>query len=96
MSTAYVAFDTRSGRIISVHHGASDASYARQRAQGYSKIAQDYSKIADEYIAVIAVPSGACEQGKQYKIDIDRKMLVETAAGEQGVGFGFGSTGRVS
>jgi len=89
MSTTYVAYDTQSGRIISVHHGAPDACYARQRAQ-------NHSKLAEEYIVVIEVPSGACERGKQYKIDIDRKMLVETEEGEQGFGFGFGKTGELS
>lgn len=89
MATTYVAFDRRSGRILSVHHGAVDARHARERAQSHAKI-------SDEHIAVITVPSDAVERGKQYKVDVGRNVLVAAAAGEDGVGFGFGVTGRSS
>jgi hypothetical protein len=89
VSTAHVVYDTRSGQIISVHHGTSDIDHARQRAQ-------IHSKIAGERMAVIAVPFHVCETGKQYMIDIDRKTLIETTADEQGISFGFGRTGSLS
>lgn len=88
MATTYVIFDTRSGRIFSVHHGAVDAKHARESMQYHTKI-------SDEHIAVITVPSDAVEQGKQYKVDLNRKVLV-AADSEDGVGFGFGITGRSS
>jgi hypothetical protein len=89
MATTFVAFDTRSGQILSVYHGAVDARHARESAQYHSKI-------SDEHIAVISVPSQSVELGKQYKVDVGRKVLVEAATGESGVGFGFGVTGRSS
>jgi hypothetical protein len=45
---------------------------------------------------MITVPSEAFEPGKRYKVDVSRKALVETRAGEGGVGFSFGTTGRSS
>jgi hypothetical protein len=89
MATTYVAFDTRSGRILSVHHGAVDARHAREGC------AQHHAKISDEHIEVITVPSDAVERGKLYKVDVGRNVLV-AVAGEDGVGvgFGFGVTGQ--
>ncbi|HKO84047.1 MAG TPA: hypothetical protein VJ140_05675 [Actinomycetota bacterium] len=52
------------------------------------------ANITAEDIAVITVPYDAIEQGKQYRVDVSRNTLVETAAG-QGVGFAFGG-GRPS
>jgi hypothetical protein len=96
MATTYVAFDTRSGRILSVHHGPMDAKEARGGAQYHTQYhGQHDAKISDEQVAVIAVPSGAVEQGKQYKVDLSCKALVATE-GKDGVGFGFGVTGRSS
>ena len=89
MATTYVAFDTRSGRILSVYHGEVDAKYAQERAQYHAKISK-------EHVAVVAVSSDVIEQGKHYKVDVSRKELVTAAAGEEGVGFGFGVTGRFS
>ncbi len=95
MSSTHIAYDTQSGRIISIHHGHIDAGYARQRVEHYAKI-KPYAKISKKQIAVITVTSEAFERGKRYKVDVGRKELVETAAGEGGVGFSFGATGRSS
>ncbi|MBZ5531017.1 MAG: hypothetical protein LAO20_06270 [Acidobacteriia bacterium] len=82
----HIAYDTRSGQIISVHRGPADAAHAQQRAH-------ERSKIAREHLAAIEVQSDAMQPGKLYKIDPQRKALVEVAAGEKGSGFG-GGTGR--
>ncbi len=89
MTTAYVAYDVRSGRITSVHHGAADAEHARQSAHRQTKI-------ADEHVAVISVPSESFERRKQYKVDVSHKVLVAATTGEGGVGGGFGAAGRSS
>ena len=39
-----------------------------------------HGKISDQHIAVIPVASDAVNQRKLYKVDIDRKVLIETAA----------------
>jgi len=97
MATTYIAFDTRSGRILSVHHGAMDAKEARAGGIQYHTRfhGQHDAKISDEHVAVITVPSDTVEQGKQYKVDVSRKVLVATED-KDGVGFGFGITGRSS
>jgi hypothetical protein len=82
MTTTYVTFDTRSGQILSVHHGAVDSSHALEGAQ-------HHVKISDKHISVIPVPSDAVEQGTLYKVDVGRNLLVTAAVSEGGVGFSF-------
>jgi hypothetical protein len=86
MSTNYVAFDSRSGRIVSVHLVAEDVARASARAQRYSRI-------GTEHIKVIAVPADAVERGQRYKVDVERGELV-AAPEDDGVSFSYGSTVR--
>jgi hypothetical protein len=84
--TTHVAYDTRSGRIISIHHGENDTSKIHQRAQHHGNVEQ-------QHVAVISIQSATMERGKTYKVDVSRKALVEAPAGE-GVGFSFGATAK--
>ncbi len=93
MTTTYVTFDTRSGQILIVHHGAADATEARKGAQ-YSR--QPDAKIGDEHIGVIPVFSEAIDNEKLYKVDVGNKVLVAASAEHGGVGFGFGEADRSS
>jgi hypothetical protein len=93
MTTTYVTFDTRSGQILSVHHGAVDAKEARAGAQYYR---QHDAKISDEHIGVISVPSDTVDMEKLYKVDVGRNVLVAASAQDGGVGFGFGEAGQSS
>lgn len=83
MPATYIAFDVRSGQILSVHHGADNAEYVRERVQQRSKISR-------EHVEVIAASAPFGEKGKRYKVDIARKALVEAEAGDRAVGFAFG------
>jgi hypothetical protein len=93
MTTTYVTFDKRSGQILSAHHGAIDAKEALTGAQ-YHRHHQ--SKISDEHIDVIPIPSDALDEGKLYKVDVGRKVLVVATAQDGGIAFGFGEAGRSS
>ena len=86
MPEAHIAFDTRSGRILSVHHGASNSADAKRTAHEHSKVALEHVEVVNE--------DAAFARGKRYRIDPVRKALVEAGKGEEGSGFGFGSTGR--
>jgi len=90
MTTTYVTYDTRSGQILGVHHGAIDANEARAGAQ--HRRSQD-AKINDEHIGVLSIPSDAVGKEELYKVDVGRKMLVAATAEDGGVGFGFGEAG---
>ena len=92
--TTYVAFDAQSGRILSVHHGAKDEQEARASLQHLPRLADD-TYVAQGQLQVMAIPAGAIEPGKQYKIDVGRRALVATQERE-GVGFGTGSVGRTT
>lgn len=84
--TTHIAYDTRSGRIISIHHGENDTSKIHHRAQRHGKVEQ-------QYVGVISIQAGTMQRGKTYKVDLSRKALVEAPAGE-GVGFSFGPTAK--
>jgi hypothetical protein len=88
MSTI-ITFDVRSGRILGVHHGVANEEGAR-------KSAQRHSQLNAEHIDLLTTDAVELDKSKQYKVDVSRKMLVPTAEGEEGVWFGFGSTGRTN
>jgi hypothetical protein len=90
--TTYVAFDTQSGRILSVHYGAKDEKEARASLQHLPR-PDDGGYTADVQVGFLTVPAGAVETGAHYKVDVGRKTLVATQERE-GVGFAVGSAGR--
>lgn len=83
--SAHVAYDTETGRIIAVHHGAVDEAHARQLAANYARVKQctksKSTKVDEGQIAVISVTLGDFKPAKQYKVDVKRKTLVETDGG---------------
>jgi hypothetical protein len=85
MASSRLTYDTRTGRIISLHHGQVDDAHARRKAQ-------QYTSIGDEHITVITVPLDGFKPSQRYKVDTNRKTLVECAVGDGGVGFSVGST----
>jgi hypothetical protein len=87
MSTAYVAFDTRSGRIVSVHYGAPSPHHARKSALARGKI-------IEEHLEILSIQQEEVQPGKKYKVDPKQKKLIETESVTEGAGFGFGQTAR--
>lgn len=86
MST-FVTYDARTGEILSVHHGSMDVDHAR-------RFAQQRSKADREHIDAIAVEMNALTRGKCYKVDPQRKTIIESPAGE-GMGFAVGSAAEL-
>ena len=84
MSDAYfevlIAYETPSGRIVGVHHGATDPGYEWKPT---------FDPGANVEILRTSLPERT--HGKHYAVDVVRRELVETVD-EQGVGFGFGPT----
>ena len=76
-----VAYDTRSGRIVRVHHGASDAG-------------DEWTRGLDPDIPLDVLQTSVPEDapGKYYAVDTERRCLVETD-GDHGISFGFGAVG---
>jgi hypothetical protein len=88
MSTI-ITFDVRSGRILGIHHGSADEERAR-------KSAEHHSKVSAEHIDLLTTDAVELDKSKRYKVDVSGKTLVPTEAGEEGVWFGFGSTGSTN
>ena len=84
MSNIFIAYDTRTGRIVGVHHGPADPEYAWN-----PKLDPDL------HLAILRGPFPECSEGNRYAVDTTHKKLVEVS-GEQGINFGFGKTGEIS
>jgi hypothetical protein len=85
MSTIYVAFDSQSGRILSVHRGARDHSSVR------ASCAQRNSEYREQDISVLTVRPDFVRSKMRYRVDVGSKTLIEVNDQEDGVGFGFGA-----
>ena len=79
-----IAYETPSGRIVGVRHGALGPG------EEWRPTVRPGSHVA---ILRTSLPEGS--SGKHYAVDIARQVLVE-ADDEEGVGFGFGPTGGAS
>jgi hypothetical protein len=100
MATAHVAYDVRSGRIISVHHGDKGAYHVADVVRHVNTAVAMQGKgrhrmVADEDVAVIQV-SSPLAPSKAYRVDVATGQLVEAKAGEEGVNFGLGGVAGTS
>jgi hypothetical protein len=84
MSNIAIEYDTRTGRIVSVHHGSA-----------YPEHAPNPRRDPELHRAILRGPFPECHEGKRYAVDTAQKKLVEVA-GKHGVSFGFGKTGGTS
>lgn len=84
----YIDFDTRSGQILSVHHGSGAEGAARHTALHQ---ARRRTPVEAENVRELAVAAEYFEPGKRYRVDPRSGTLV---ADQAGVGFSFGSVGR--
>jgi hypothetical protein len=80
----FIAYETPSGRIVGVHHGAADPGYEWKP-----------SFAAGTQLEILRTSLPQRTDGKHYAVDVARKELIETADNE-GVSFGFGPTGGAS
>ena len=89
MTKTFVVFDAGSGRIVSVHHHAGDATQAQRRAK---LLARDKKGPTD----VLEVAAGQLKRGVSYNVDTAQRKLREVAKGEMAVSFAFGATGSTA
>ena len=84
MFSTFIAYDTGTGRIVGVHHGPEYSTYTWQPEAKFGP-----------HLAVLRGPFPQWRDGKRYRVDAARQELVEVAT-EQGIDFGFGSSGGTS
>ena len=81
MSRTFIAYDTRSGRIVAAHHGPDLPGYEWKPQFG-----------SDLQVAIVEGPFPEVCVGKQYTFHAATRKLVETM-GQSGITFGFGTSG---
>ena len=84
MTRTFIAYDTRSGRIVAAHHGPDVPGYEWKPQFG-----------PDLQLAIVEGPFPELCDGKQYAFHAATRKLVETL-GQSGISFGFGTSGGTS
>jgi hypothetical protein len=88
MASVFVVYDVRSGQIITMHHGAIDRAKVERSAK-------DDTQISSGYLSVIEIPTETLKAEVRYKVDVTRKVLVQSAKGERGSGSLSGKSSSV-
>jgi hypothetical protein len=85
MSRTFVCYDSKTGKIVSVHHNIASEAEVRRRV---AKL-KSGSGVTLEVLEV----SGKNVQAIPHRVDIVRRTLVAAGEKEAGIKFGFGSNG---
>jgi hypothetical protein len=80
--TTHIAYEITTGRILLVHHFAAEPTDPEVTRRDAVLLAEP----SEDQVAVISVADDI-EAGRPYRVDVDRKVLVEAEAGEEGVAF---------
>jgi hypothetical protein len=88
VATAHIAYEITTGRILLLHHFAAEPA----EPELDRREAMELSELSEDQVAVISVAAAEVEATRLYRVDVDRKALVEAEAGEGGVGFTVAST----
>jgi hypothetical protein len=85
VATTQIAYETETGRILAIHHfqGEPEDQQNLMRATAY------LTDVAESGITVISVQSDELDPGRNYKVDHERKALIDVPDGEGGVRFSF-------
>jgi hypothetical protein len=83
LATTHIAYETETGRILSVHHfeGEPEDPLNLRRTAAYD------TGVAENGIAVMSVQPDEIDAERRYKIDHERKALIEVPDGEGGIRF---------
>ena len=90
MATTHIVYDTNSGRIGAAHHyrgDAADPDESKRAALEFKELG-----LTDQDLGVLAVSDYATDPDRFFRVDVDKKALVEIDQG--GVRFEFGGTTR--
>ena len=83
MATAHIAYETETGRILSIHHFQGDPG----DPQTIRRAATYFTDVADDGITVMSVQADELDPKRNYKVDADRNALIDIPDGEGGVRF---------
>jgi hypothetical protein len=84
VATAQIAYETKTGRILLIHHFAGEPG----DPQNARRDAASLTDVAEGAISVMSVPADEIDSSRSYKVDSSRNAMIEAAAGEGGVRFG--------
>ena len=83
MATAHVAYETETGRILSIHRFQGDPGDPQtiRRAAAY------FTDVAEDGITVVSVQADELDPKRHYRVDVGRNALIDVPDGEGGVRF---------
>jgi hypothetical protein len=85
LATTHIAYEIGTGRILSVHHFEGEP----EDPQNLRRTAAYDTGVAESGITVMSVQLDEIDPERRYKIDHERKALIEVPDGQGGIRFGF-------
>jgi hypothetical protein len=85
MAATHIAYESETGRILAVHHFEGEP----EDPQSLKHAAASFTDVAENAIAVISVQPDEIDSERNYKVDYERKALIDVPDGEGGIRFSF-------
>jgi hypothetical protein len=85
VATTHIAYETETGRILSIHHFEGEPEDPQNLKQATAYL----TDVAENGITVMSVQPDEIDSDRRYKIDHERKALIDVTDGEGGIRFSF-------
>lgn len=83
MATAHIAYETETGRILSIHYFEGEP----KDPQTLKQAAAYFTDVAEDGVTVMSVQPDEIDSNRNYKVDLERKALIDVPDGEGGIRF---------
>jgi hypothetical protein len=85
VATTQIAYETVTGRILAIHHFQGEP----EDPQSLKQAAAYLTDVPENGITVMSVQPDEIDSERNYKVDHERKALIDVPDGEGGVRFSF-------
>ncbi len=92
MAATQIAYETETGRILAIHRFSGDPG----DPQSLKQAAASFTEASEYGITVISVQPDEIDSERNYKVDHERKALIDVPDGEGGIRFSFEEVGPPS
>jgi hypothetical protein len=85
VATTQIAYEAETGRILSIHYFQGEPG----DPQSLKQAAAYLTYVAENRITVMSVQPDEMDSERNYKVDLERKVLIDVSDGEGGIRFSF-------